>query len=236
MHFVAQFYARRIVNINVNVLTAGVLAGLLTLIPVHLTRYAGFDQKWVIITVGLVSDIIFDVVIYYVLHWLANHWRGLPRLHRRPALAPPSLCSASLATGAPTAGSGKSSGEDRQVLDEAGPAGIAAAAAPLSFIRDATLVQFERAMLAPVYYGIFLILQWWMLREGHDRELAAFLSLLCGLLVTRVIHTWWMLRQARKLGTRNGRDGTGTRESGMPSLAGSIVGSAGPGRAGEQKR
>lgn len=86
----STFYARRIVNINVNI----VLAGLLSLIPVtvvvHLvTRYwfngdvhnASGGIKWTITAITFAADLVFDVLIYYVLHWWANH---APRHEPRP--------------------------------------------------------------------------------------------------------------------------------------------------------
>lgn len=153
MTWLVQLYSRRIVNINVNVITAGLLAGLLTIIPVHMTRHLGIDDKNAIIAVAVISDILFDVTIYYVLHWVANH---MPHRHRpRPA-----------------------EGEARP-----------------SFLRDATLVQFERAMLAPVYYGVFLWLQYKLLHAGYHREVAALLSLVAGILSTRVLHSAWMIWQ-----------------------------------------
>jgi hypothetical protein len=68
-----QLYARRIVNINVNI----VLAGLLALIPltgvVHVMTRLGVTHKWTITGVTFIADISFDVLIYFILHWWANH-------------------------------------------------------------------------------------------------------------------------------------------------------------------
>jgi hypothetical protein len=156
MEFLGRLYARRIVNINVNIIAAGLMAMGLTLIPVYFTRHLDINAKWAILLLTLVFDAIFDVVIYYVLHWLANHWAAFPWVkHRRPH-----------------------------------PAGR-------SFIRDASLVQFERAMLVPVYYGVALGIQYKMLHAlengGDRRELAAAIGFTLGLVVTRVMHTAWML-------------------------------------------
>lgn len=153
---VARWYSKRIVNVNVNVVVSGLLAGVLTVIPVHLTRYVGINGETAITAVAMVSDIVFDVLIYYVLHWVANHMPHKYRHHPPP--------------GVPR----------------------------LNFMRDATLVQFERALLAPVYYGIFLGLLHLMLTRGVPREVATFSSLACGILTTRVLHTFWMLRQERR--------------------------------------
>jgi hypothetical protein len=170
MALLGRLYAKRIINVNVNIIVAGLLAMGLTLIPVHMTRHVGIDTKWMIVAITLGFDVVFDVAIYFFLHWLANHWRAFPWVkHRR--------------------------GHHAQ----------------LSFIRDATLVQFERALLAPVYYGTLVGAQWVLLHELPDgadqRELAAVLGLGSGLLVTRLLHTAWMLhtehRYRRRHGTRS---------------------------------
>jgi hypothetical protein len=171
MALLGRLYARRIVNVNVNIIVAGLLAMALTLIPVHMTRHVGIDTKWMIVAITLGFDVVFDVAIYYFLHWLANHWQAFPwGKHRR-------------------GGQGK-----------------------ISFIRDATLVQFERALLAPVYYMTLVGAQWVLLHELPDgadqRELAAMLGLVSGLLVTRMIHTAWMLYAERRYRRRHGGVGT----------------------------
>ncbi len=85
-----RFYSRRIVNINVNI----VVAGLASMIPVTVVVYlvnrfwfggeahaADSGDKWIITGVTFVADIVFDVLIYYILHWWANH---TPRHEPRP--------------------------------------------------------------------------------------------------------------------------------------------------------
>ncbi len=153
--FLGRWYARRIVNVNVNVVLAGFLAGALTVIPVHLTHYVGVNAAWAIAFVAVGSDIVLDVAIYYALHWLANH---TPNRHR----APP-------------------------------PPGVAR----LGFLRDATLVQFERAMLAPAYYLLFFWTIQIMVQRGIAREWATIVGVAVGLASTRLLHTLWMLRSAR---------------------------------------
>jgi hypothetical protein len=155
MDWLGRLYARRIINININIIVAGLAAMLLTLLPVHATRYMGIEDKWVIIGITLGCDLAFDVAIYYALHWLANHTVAMPWSRHRER-----------------------------------PAGM-------SYFRDATLVQFERAMLGPVYYGVAVAVQYGLLHIV-DRELAALLGLGSGLITTRVIHTLWMLRTERR--------------------------------------
>lgn len=152
MALLARLYSRRLVNVNVNIVLAGLLAMGPTALVAHLTHYIPqLTDARAITAIVLVADAIFDVVIYYVLHWLANHY---PR---------------------------KQTG-----------------AVNLSFIRDASLVQFERAMLIPVFYGVTAGLSWWLLHaKVTGREWATVISLGSGIVTTRIIHTIWMLRQER---------------------------------------
>lgn len=157
MDWLGKLYARRIINVNVNIIVAGLAAMLLTLLPVHATRYMGIESKWVIIGVTLGFDLAFDVAIFYVLHWLANHMQTMPWSRHREV--------------PPIAG--------------------------MTYFRDATLVQFERAMLGPVYYGVAVVVQYSLLYT-LDRELAALVGLCSGLAATRFLHTLWMLRTERR--------------------------------------
>jgi hypothetical protein len=151
MSLVGRIYAERIVNVNVNIIVAGTLAMLLTLVPVHFTRGVT-DNHWAVWGVTVGFDVVFDVAIYYLLHWLANH---LPRKRRRPKL--PGVTE-------------------------------------LSFLRDASLVQFERAMLGPIYYGVFSGVQLWTLHRDWEREWTTVAGIGSALLTTRVLHTMWMLK------------------------------------------
>jgi hypothetical protein len=155
MALLARLYSRRIVNVNVNIVLAGLLAMGPTALVAHLTHYIpGLKHPAAITGIILLSDAVFDVLIYYVLHWLANHY---PRKRR-----------------------GHLSGVD------------------LSFIRDASLVQFERAMLIPVFYGVTAGLSWWLLHHKiAGREWTTVIALFSGIMTTRVVHTIWMLRQDR---------------------------------------
>lgn len=79
-----KYYRRRIVNVNVNIVLAGLLALIPTVGIVHLTRYMGIGEavdpehltvaeKLTISGITFAADLVFDVAIYYGLHWLANH-------------------------------------------------------------------------------------------------------------------------------------------------------------------
>lgn len=154
MGLLSRWYSRRIVNVNVNV----VLAGLIALGPAagvaHLTTYLDIHDARAITAITLAADGIFDVMTYYALHWYANH---------RP-------------------------GKKAQL-------GIV----NLDFIRDASLVQFERALLLPLFYGVTAFISWWLINhEITGRELGTVIALLTGIVVTRLVHTFWMLRQERR--------------------------------------
>ncbi|MBL8764181.1 MAG: hypothetical protein JNM07_07920 [Phycisphaerae bacterium] len=80
--WLGRFYARRIVNINVNIVLAGLLSLLPTLLCVALAdQFWGVGRNpWIVNAITFVADVVFDFLIYYILHWLANHMprRRLP--------------------------------------------------------------------------------------------------------------------------------------------------------------
>ncbi len=82
MQRLLQLYNRRIVNVNVNVIAAGILALGPTVLIVHLSRRFGVDDddKFLITAITFIADVISDVSIYFGLHWLANHRPGIRRL------------------------------------------------------------------------------------------------------------------------------------------------------------
>lgn len=162
MKWIGRLYGRRIVNVNCNVLVAGSLALLPTLWIVSLTRDFGIDNKFAITAITFASDLVFDVVIYFVLHWLANH---LPRRW------------------------GKVTSKAYQHL---------------SFVRDATLVQFERMLMAPVLYTVALGMQNFLMHYGIGREWATVWGFAVGLTITRAMHTVWMLRAERRAWREHG--------------------------------
>ncbi|MFZ4572787.1 MAG: hypothetical protein ACOYN0_00225 [Phycisphaerales bacterium] len=177
MRRLAEWYDYRVVNVNVNVLAAGFVALGITLAVMHvldrsgtlawLTRQLGENhfrlfgkefhgEKFLIGVLTFIVDLVADVLVYYVLHWVANH---MPR-KRAPH---------------PNRG----------------------AYAGLSFMRDASLVQFERALLSPILYVVALGLQSVMLHNGYGVASATGIGFAIGLVITRVLHTVWMLRQER---------------------------------------
>ncbi|QOI99816.1 MAG: hypothetical protein HRU70_04695 [Phycisphaeraceae bacterium] len=160
----ARWYARRIVNVNVNIVLAGLLALPPTALVVHFSRYWGVDDhdKVLILAITWVTDIIFDVAIYFVLHWAANHgsWRNA-------------------------------------WLDKAEHVIVEPAYKGMSFVHDAGLVQFQRLVISPVLYVLWLGSQYMLMKAGMDRVPAMALGWVLGISTARTIHTLWMLREER---------------------------------------
>jgi hypothetical protein len=180
MTWLRAFYSRRIVNVNVNVVVAGVFALLITIGVMHLAvrwgliaklqgiapdfnfslggrRFELEGHKFVISGLTFLVDLVADVLVYYGLHWLANH---MPAQRLK------------------------------------GPTSLAYA--DLSFMRDASLVQFERAIISPLLYLVALGLQNTMMHKGVSIEKATACGFVLGILVSRLVHTLWMLRQERR--------------------------------------
>lgn len=82
------YQRKRVVNININMLMAGFLAIALTKLPVKwIGDWIGPEHKLVISIIAYGLETIFDVVVYYGLHWVANHWNPqghLPKRGKRP--------------------------------------------------------------------------------------------------------------------------------------------------------
>lgn len=173
---VAAWYARRIINVNVNVVAAGLLALIPVLACVHLTEWAlskdiidgdrlHVSDKMLIGLVTFVSDIIFDVLIYYCLHWLANH---------APVIK-----------------------EKRKAqLDRVAEAAIES----VPFFKDATKVQVQRAVLSPLLYVLWLGTQQFLMHGFHMSSFWATIVGFCvGVGTARTLHTYWMLKEERLL-------------------------------------
>lgn len=166
----ARQYAKRIVNVNINIVLAGVMAAFLTSLALTVLRawtsIEQLDKKWQI-TITLSIDLVLDVIIAMGLHWLASH------LPRRLNAA-------------------------RKMVDAADRV-IDAAPPTISFIKDATTIQFQRLCLSPVLYGTVVGVQWLLLHEGVALNHAAFIALVAGIVVTRCLHTPWLLYSDRKV-------------------------------------
>ncbi|MEX0876162.1 MAG: hypothetical protein WD114_01775 [Phycisphaerales bacterium] len=84
-----KFYQRkRVVNINLNMLAAGFLAIALVKLPVKwIGDWIGPEHKLLITAIAYALETVADVVVYYALHWMANHWNpqgNLPKHDNRP--------------------------------------------------------------------------------------------------------------------------------------------------------
>jgi hypothetical protein len=155
MDSLARLYARRIVNVNVNIIAAGLLALIPLTLTVHVaTHHFGLTSKLGIAALSLVADVVFDVVIYYALHWLANHSPTLRSSRIEKANEP-------------------------------------------SFFRDASLIQFERALLSPILYAVAIGLQQFLLHEGHAPTTSTAIGFIVGMATSRTLHTSWMIWKGR---------------------------------------
>ncbi len=170
----SAWYGRRIVNVNVNVVVAGLLALLPVLGCVKLTEWAlrrgivdgdklHVSDKMIIGAVTFFSDIIFDVAIYYALHWLANHapWLKKSRVAQIEAVA--------------------------EAAVESSP-----------FFKDATRVQMQRMVLAPLLYVLWIGTQQALL-HAHlmPTSWATVVGFVVGVGVARTLHTYWMIKEER---------------------------------------
>lgn len=171
---IVTYYARRIVNVNVNIVLAGLLALGPTLLVVRLVEHLlatgwvraerlHLGAKAIISGVTFVADLFFDLSIYYALHWLANHSGKQKRQKRLETLAD-------------------------------------AAVESVPFFKDATKVQFQRLVLSPLLYLLWLGLQFTLMSALHIRPvLATIIGFVVGITTTRTIHTIWMLKEERAL-------------------------------------
>lgn len=73
---VFKYYQRkRVVNINFNILAAGLIAIALAKFPVlWISQLIGTEHKFLISVIAYALDVVLDVLVYYALHWVANHW------------------------------------------------------------------------------------------------------------------------------------------------------------------
>jgi hypothetical protein len=173
-----RLYQRRIVNVNVNIIAAGLLALAPTVLVVFLvTSLGGFpdrteeytqSQKVLVGVITFVTDIFFDVVIYFGLHWLANH---VPPKAPKPSHA----------------------------LEEAAhPTFLKEDHAAIAFLKDATQVQLERMCLSPVFYIAALGTQHGLMHAHWSPTSATVVGFATAIVLTRLMHTLWMLRQSRR--------------------------------------
>lgn len=173
MNLITRLYKRRIININVNIVVAGIFALVPVAVVVELVHRYGFGnrpeldgiEKKVIAGVTILTDIVSDVTCFYVLHWLANHW-------------PKKLPGGKLAT-------------------------VAGEAAAPGFFKDATLVQVERMVLSPLLYTIWTVTQILLMRNHVAPVYATVAGFCTATACIRTMHTLWMLRNQRRARLRD---------------------------------
>jgi len=69
------YQRKRVININVNVVVAGLIAIALAKFPVHaISQWIGPEHKVWISLIAYALDTTCDVAVYFGLHWVANHW------------------------------------------------------------------------------------------------------------------------------------------------------------------
>ena len=84
------YQRKRIININVNVFIAGLLSIALAKYPVMLiSGKIGHEHMLLISIAAYVIDTVIDVLLYFGLHWIANHWRPLKQTHLVDKLTTP---------------------------------------------------------------------------------------------------------------------------------------------------
>lgn len=115
----------------------------------------------------------------------SSHTQAAGPAHPGPPASPPLPASAPSSRGVPT------------------PAGSRAPSAPRpeecspepSFIRDTTTIQLQRLFLSPVFYAVAVTGQWALAKyAGWSAALAGLCSYTAAILITRAMHTVWLIR------------------------------------------
>ncbi len=76
------YQRKRVININVNVFVAGLFSIAIAKYPVAvISGMIGHEQKLLISVLAYAIDTVIDILIYFGLHWIANHWRPLKQSH-----------------------------------------------------------------------------------------------------------------------------------------------------------
>jgi hypothetical protein len=151
------YQRKKVINVNVNVALAGLLAIALAKLPVAwVSEWIGPEHRIAIVIITALIDGVADFIIYFVLHWLANHWKPFkPRTEAEKAHH----------------------------------------AKKDNFFRDASVIQFQRYMLSPIFYVIAVGGHWALMEFAGVRHSWAFVfAYTVAILVTRIIHTIWGLR------------------------------------------
>lgn len=146
------YQQHRIVNINLNVIGAGLIAIAIAKWPVHLVaEWIGAERHLLIALAAAAIDGVVDIGLYFLLHWIANRWRPLPAR----------------------------SGDRPRRPD---------------FWRDASVVQFQRLALTPLFYVASVGGMFALQHAGMGASWAFVVAFSAAILLTRIVHTWWGLR------------------------------------------
>jgi len=213
-------YRRRLVNINVNITVASVVAAMGGTAVIHFTRYIGVrdDDKTILMLIAAAADWLIDLVLAVGLHWMANHWpeswkRSKTLIEKAEDVLesspPPGLSvikDATHGTQLPhlpyIPGFGPEKKEDEEGASQPQPTSASdlreAPCAPctpkIGFVRDATTLQLQRLCLSPIFYGVAMGGQWLMLYWNFARELSVAVPFGVAILITRALHTVWLLK------------------------------------------
>lgn len=197
---ILRFYRRnRVVNINVNIIVAGLAAIALAKGPIylaapHVKKFAaehGLRESISQTVVAAGIDVAFDIVIYFALHWWANHFRKEP---------------AGTATPPPTPHDVSGLGVEVTIADSPpgaivtpDPAALVKRAAHgpwlrfVDFLTDAIRIQAERTVLVPIFFLIATLLMAWLIERGWTSSWAYVIAFTTAVFSTRIIHTVWGL-------------------------------------------
>lgn len=207
--WLANQYAKRIVNINVNITIASLSAIVLTSVVLFISRLVGVtdEMRVTILVITFVSDWVIDIVVAIGLHWLANHWPKtwrrsrelLDRADRVMEGAPSTVLTVLKDAHADALLPPIAHGFDGGVPGgKAGTttSGPATQRPEISFARDATMIQLQRLCLSPLFYAIAVGGMYWLLHHPEivGREAAFWIASGSAIVVTRIIHTYWMLK------------------------------------------
>ncbi len=199
--WIAKQYSRRIVNVNVNIVVAGMAAMALATIPVRIARWAGMQNESAIGVLYAVCDFILDLFLVILLHWLANHW---PRKWKH---------SQQLVASAD------------KLVEQAGPPPL-----PFLKDTTIIQTQ-RACLSPVLYASYGLLFLPIMFDQIASHELACFVAMLCAVLVVRVLHTFWMLsderRWRRKWEQTVAARGLAPGLGGVPTTSAAGIGSAG---------
>ncbi|MGQ0629245.1 MAG: hypothetical protein ACT4PL_14230 [Phycisphaerales bacterium] len=244
LRWVARIYARRIVNINVNIILAGLLALPVVLVILRIANTLGLteEHKALVSVITFVADIVADVTIYFILHWLANHspWRrkeledvavAADHLHLFTEKDGKQAGEASEANVAGAAGADGPRGPTAELPGSIPPPGLrprrkltATSAEALRFLKEATIVQIERAALSPLLYVLWLGTQQYLLRRDHSMEFSTVAGFCVAIGIVRTIHTVWMIRKDHRAAVEARRAGSlATKLPSVTSAAGTPV-------------